>query len=114
MAASVQNKHHASIKIGNQTVKNSYEIASEFNKHFTSIGKQVEENLIKPKHKYSEYLRNPNASSFLILVYKIIRRELIGIGCQWLPVATNNLLIDYQCTIIALTKFLRIMIGTNW
>ena len=28
--------------------------------------------------------------------------------------ATNNLLTDYQCTIIALTKFLPIMIGTNW
>ena len=36
------------------------------NKHFTSIAKQTEENLIKPKHKYSEYLKNPNANSFFI------------------------------------------------
>ena len=55
-----------SLQIGNKTVKNSYEIASEFNKHFTSIAKQIEEKLIKPKHKYSEYLKNPNANSFFI------------------------------------------------
>ena len=55
-----------SIQIGNKTVKISYEIASEFYKHFTSIAKQIEENLIKPKHKYSEYLKNPNANSFFI------------------------------------------------
>ena len=36
------------------------------NKHFTSIAKQTEENLIKPKHKYSEYLKNPNTNSFFI------------------------------------------------
>ena len=53
-----------SIQIGNKTVKNSYEIASEFNKRFTSIAKQIEEKLIKPEHKYSEYLKNPNANSY--------------------------------------------------
>ena len=48
-------------------------------------------------------------------VYKITNRGLVGIGCQWLPIAINNLLIDYQCTIMALTKFLPIMmIGKNW
>ena len=36
------------------------------------------------------------------------------IGSHWLPMATNNLLIDYKYTIIALTNFLPIMIGTNW
>ena len=30
-----------SIGTGNETVKNSYEILSEFNKHFTSIAKQI-------------------------------------------------------------------------
>ena len=54
-----------SLQIGNKTVKNSYEIASEFNKHFTSIGKQIEEKL-KNQNKYSEYLKNPNANSFFI------------------------------------------------
>ena len=38
---------------------------------------------------------------------------MVGIGCQWLPMATNNLLIDYQCTIMALTKVLPIMIETG-
>ena len=33
---------------------------------------------------------------------------------HWLPMATTNLLIDYQCTIMGLTKYLPIMIGTNW
>ena len=36
------------------------------NKHFTSISKQIEEKLMKPKHRYSEYLKNPNANSFFI------------------------------------------------
>ena len=40
----------ASILIGNKTIKNYCEIASEFNQHFTSIAKQIEENLIKTKH----------------------------------------------------------------
>ena len=44
---------------------------------------------------------------------KITNRRLVGIGCQWLPMATNKLLIDYQCTLIALTKFLPLMIGAN-
>ena len=35
-------------------------------KHFTFITKGIEENLIKQKHKYSEYLRNRNANSFFI------------------------------------------------
>ena len=48
-----------SIQIGNKTVKTSYEIAGEFHKYFTSIVKKIEENLIKLKHKYSEYLKNP-------------------------------------------------------
>ena len=48
-------------------------------------------------------------------VYEITNRGLVGIGCQFLQMATNNLLIDYQCTIImALIKFLPIMIRRNW
>ena len=33
---------------------------------FTFIAKEIEENLIKPKRKYSEYLKKPNASFFFI------------------------------------------------
>ena len=47
-------------------------------------------------------------------VYKITNRGLVGIACQWLPVSTNNLPIDNYCTIMFLTKFLPIIIGTNW
>ena len=50
------------------------------------------------------------AKTRLIPVYKITNRGLR----HWLPMATNNLIIDDQCIIIALTKFLPIMIGTNW
>ena len=50
----------------------------------------------------------------LLPVYKTTNLGFVGIGCQWLPMATNNLLIDYKYTIIALTNFLPIMIGTNW
>ena len=37
-------------------------------------------------------------------IYKITNRGLVGIGCQWLPMATNNLPIDYQCTIMIFLK----------
>ena len=47
-------------------------------------------------------------------VYKITNRGLEGIACQWLPVSTNNLPIDNYCTIMFLTKFLPVIIGTNW
>ena len=55
-----------SIQIGNKTVKKSSEIANEFNKHFTSIAKQLEEKLVKSKHKYYKYLKIPNTNSFSI------------------------------------------------
>ena len=75
--------------------------------------------------KFWKYLPlNPSGSEFMaflenyklmmIPVYKITKRGLVGIGYQWLLMITNNLLIDYQCTIIALTRFLPIMIGINW
>ena len=34
-------------------------VNNEFNKHFTSIAKQVEEKLLKPKHNYYTYLTKP-------------------------------------------------------
>ena len=58
-----------------------------------------------------------NYKLMMIPVYRITSRGLVGIGCQWLPMATNNLLIDYQYTIIPLTKFLTkswlVQIGKN-
>ena len=41
---------------------------------------------------------------------KLIRGSL---GRHWLPMATNNLPIDKQCTIIAFLKKLSITIGTD-
>ena len=43
------------IQIGKNTITNSSVIANEFNTHFTSVAKQIEEKLIKPKHHYSKY-----------------------------------------------------------
>ena len=48
------------------TIFNSSDIANEFNSHFTSVAKQIEEKLIKPKHHYSKYLKNPNSNSIFI------------------------------------------------
>ena len=44
-------------------------------------------------------------------VYKITNRGLVGIDCQWPPLSTNNLPIDYQCTIMFFLKNLPIIIG---
>ena len=55
-----------SIHNGYKKVSKSYAVASEFNKHFTFIAKQIGETLIKPKHKYPEDLKNPNANFFFI------------------------------------------------
>ena len=46
--------------------------------------------------------------------YKINNRGLVGIGYQWLPMATDNLPTNCQCTIMFLTKFLPIITDTNW
>ena len=43
------------IQIGKNTITNSSDITNEFNRHFTSVAKQIEEKLIKPKHHYSKY-----------------------------------------------------------
>ena len=54
------------IQIGRTAIFNSSDIANEFNRHFTSVAKQIEEKLIKSKHHYSKYLKNPNSNSFFI------------------------------------------------
>ena len=63
----ISKKRTTDIKFGDKASKNSYEITREFSKHFTAIAKQIEKYIyIKPEHKYSEYLTNPNANSFFI------------------------------------------------
>ena len=54
------------IQIRRTTISNSSDIANEFNRHFTLVAKQMEEKLIKPKHHYFKYLKNPNSNSFFI------------------------------------------------
>ena len=51
------------IQIGKKTLSPTH---LKFNRHFTSVAKQIEEKLIKPKHHYSRYLKNPNSNSFFI------------------------------------------------
>ena len=54
------------IQSGRSSTSNSSDIPNEFNRHFTSVAKQIEEKLIKPKHHYFKYLKNPNSNSFFI------------------------------------------------
>ena len=54
------------IQIGRTTISNSSDITNEFNGHFTSVAKQIEQKLTKPKHHYSKYLKNPSSNSFFI------------------------------------------------
>ena len=53
-------------KLEKNTITNSSDIPNEFNRHFTSVAKEIEEKLIKPKHYYSKYLKKPNSNSFFI------------------------------------------------
>ena len=48
------------------TISSPKEIAEEFDKHFTSIAKNIKKKLIKPKHDFSKFLKNPNRDSFFI------------------------------------------------
>ena len=54
------------IRTGKNTFTNSSDITNEFNRHFISVAKQIEGKLIKPKHHYFKYLKNPNSNSFFI------------------------------------------------
>ena len=53
-------------KLEKTTITNSFDIANELNRLFTSIAEQIEEKLIKPKHHYSKCLKNQNRNSFFI------------------------------------------------
>ena len=48
------------------TINSPKEIAEEFNKHFTSITKNIEKKLIKPNCYFSKSLKNHNRDSFFI------------------------------------------------
>ena len=52
--------------VNNITINSAKEIAEEFNKHFTSIAKNIEKKLIKPNCDFSKFLKNPNRDSFFI------------------------------------------------
>ena len=52
------------------TINSPKEIAEEFNKHFTSIAKNIEKKLIKPKRDFSKFLKNPNRDSFFVTPQK--------------------------------------------
>ena len=48
------------------TINRPKEIEEEFNKHFTSIAKNIKKKLIKPNCVFSKFLMNPNRNSFFI------------------------------------------------
>ena len=50
----------------NMTDNSPKEIAEQFTKHFTCIGKNIEKRLIKPNCDFSNFLKNPNKDSFFI------------------------------------------------
>ena len=54
------------IQVGNKTINNPTKIANNFDNHFTSIAEKIENNLVKSKFNYSNYLSNPNEYSFFI------------------------------------------------
>ena len=54
------------IQIGKTTISNSFDIANEFNRHFTSSCQANRRKANKLKQHYSKYLKNPNSNSFFI------------------------------------------------
>ena len=56
----------SSIIIKGNTVTKPQDIAEHFNEFFTSIGKNLQENIPPTKKRYSNYLKNPNPDSFFI------------------------------------------------
>ena len=49
------------------TTTDSKSIANLFNKHFTSIDENVEQNIIASKSKYSDYFKNPCQQTFFFI-----------------------------------------------
>ena len=52
--------------VNNMTINSPKEIAEKFNKHFTSIIKNIEKKLIKPNCDFSKRLKSPKKDSFFI------------------------------------------------
>ena len=52
--------------VNNMTLNSPKAIAEEFNKHFTSIARNIEKKLIQPNCDFSKFLKNPNRDSFFI------------------------------------------------
>ena len=62
----ITTKGSKEIQVDNKTINNPIMIANNFNNHFTSIDKKIENNLVKSKFNYPKYLSNPNKYSFYI------------------------------------------------
>ena len=52
--------------VNDMTINSPKEIVEEFNKHFTSIAKNIEKKLIKAHCDFSKFLKNPNRDYFFI------------------------------------------------
>ena len=55
-----------SLKLHDKTVTDSKTIANTFNDHFTSIAKNIEQNLITSTYKFSDYLTDPYQQTFFL------------------------------------------------
>ena len=72
-----------SLQFNNTTIIDSKSIANLFNNHFTSIVKNVEQNIIASKSKHSDYLKNPCHQAFstpaneqeVLKIIKLLKRN---------------------------------------
>ena len=55
-----------SLKLNDNTITDSQTIANTFNNHFTSIAKNIEQNLITSKSKYYDYLKDSSQQTFFL------------------------------------------------
>ena len=55
-----------SLKLNDSTITDSQTVANTFNNHFTSIAKNIEQNLITSKSKYYDYLRDSSQQTFFL------------------------------------------------
>ena len=65
-----------SLKVGNLSIFNEREIANEFAKYFSNVGKDLAENMAKPQKNINKYLQNVSSNVNSIYLNPIIPKEL--------------------------------------
>ena len=59
-------KSPSSLLVNNETITNIPQMAEHFNQYFTSIGKNLQKSIPPTKRHFSDYLKDPEQSSFFI------------------------------------------------